>query len=130
MLSFLEAPKGFIQRADIHRKRMAWQELDDRKRYHLVNWHTVCLPKDCGGLGVLDLTTMNKSLMCKWLWKLETTQGTWQTMLSRKYLANQVLDQAKMGPGCSHFWQSLMSVNDIFQQHSERVMLGGEKTLF
>jgi hypothetical protein len=51
-------------------------------------------------------------------------------MLSRKYLANQVLAQAKMGPGCSHFWQSLMSVNDIFQQHSERVMLGGEKTLF
>jgi hypothetical protein len=130
MLSFLEAPKGFIQRTDIHRKRMVWQELDDRKIYHLVNWHTVCLPKDCGGLGVLDLTTMNKSLLCKWLWKLETTQGTWQTMLSRKYLANQVLAQAKMGPGCSHFWQSLMSVNDIFQQHSERVMLGGEKTLF
>jgi hypothetical protein len=56
--------------------------------------------------------------------------GNWQTMLSRKYLANQVLAQAKMGPGCSHFWQSLMSVNDIFQQHSERVMLGGDKTLF
>jgi hypothetical protein len=51
-------------------------------------------------------------------------------MLSRKYLANHVLAQAKMGPGCSHFWQSLMSVNDIFQQHRERVMLGGEKTLF
>jgi hypothetical protein len=63
MLSFLEAPKGFIHRADIHRKRMVWQELDDMKRYHLVNWHTVCLPKDCGGLGVLDLPIMNKSLL-------------------------------------------------------------------
>jgi hypothetical protein len=40
-------------------------------------------------------------------------------MLSRKYLANQVLSQAKMGPGCSHFWQSLLSVNEIFQQFSE-----------
>jgi hypothetical protein len=103
MLSFLEAPQGFIQRADIHMKRMVWQKIDDKKRYHLVNWHTVCLPKDCGGLGVLDLTTMNKSLLCKWLWKLENTEGTWQTMLSRKYLANQVLSQAKMGSGCSHF---------------------------
>jgi hypothetical protein len=78
MLSFLEAPKGFINKADMHRKRMVWQEIDGRKRYHLVNWHTVCLPKDCGGLGVLDLTIMNKSLLCKWLWKFENTEGTWQ----------------------------------------------------
>jgi hypothetical protein len=98
-----------------HRKRIVWQEIDDKKIYHLVNWHTVCLPKDCGGLGVLDLTTMNKSLLCKWPWKLENTQGTWQTILSKKYFTNLVLAQARMGPVCSHFWQSLMSVNDIFQ---------------
>jgi hypothetical protein len=48
---------------------------------------------------VLDLTTMNKSLLCKWLWKLENTEGTWQTMLSMKYLPNQVLSQARMGLG-------------------------------
>jgi hypothetical protein len=91
MLTFMEDPKGFIHRANIHRKRMVWQEIDDKKRYHLVNWHTIYLPKDCGGSGVLHLTRMNKSLLCKWLWKLENTQGTWQTMQSRKYLANQVL---------------------------------------
>jgi hypothetical protein len=73
---------------------------------------------------------MNKSLLCKWPWKLENRQGTWQTILSKKYFTNLVLAQARMGPVCSHFWQSLMSVNDIFQQYSERVMLGGEKTLF
>jgi hypothetical protein len=38
MLSFLEVPKGFISKADMHRKRMVWQEIDGRKRYHLVNW--------------------------------------------------------------------------------------------
>jgi hypothetical protein len=77
MLSFLEAPKGFIKKVDIHRKRMVWQELEEKKRYHLVNWNTICLPKDCGGLGVLDLTTMNQSLLCKWLWKLENTGCGW-----------------------------------------------------
>jgi hypothetical protein len=35
-----------------------------------------------------------------------------------------------MGPGCSYFWQSLLSVKEIFQQFSERVMVNGEKTLF
>jgi hypothetical protein len=70
---------------------------------------------------------MNKSFFCKWLWKLENTQGTWQQMLSRKYLANQVLAEAKLRPGSSHFWKRLMSINDICQQFSERVMHGGEK---
>jgi hypothetical protein len=51
-------------------------------------------------------------------------------MLSRNYLANKVLSQAISGPGCSHFWQGLMNINDIFQQYSERVMFGGEKTMF
>jgi hypothetical protein len=45
MLSFLEAPKGFIKKEDIHRKRMVWQEIDDKKRYHTVNWHAVYLPQ-------------------------------------------------------------------------------------
>jgi hypothetical protein len=103
MLSFLEAPKDFIEKADLHRKRMVWHEIDGKNRYHMVNWRTVCLPKDCGGLGVLDLATMNKSLLCKWLWRLENTEGTWQQLLTRKYLHNQVSAQAKNEQVCSHF---------------------------
>jgi hypothetical protein len=90
---FLEALKGFIKKADIIRKRMIWQELYDKK-YHLMKWDTLCLPQDCGGLGVLDLATMNKSLFCKWLWKLENDEGTWQQLLTRKKLQNQVLANA------------------------------------
>jgi hypothetical protein len=76
MLSFLETPKGFIKKAGTYRKRMVWHKIDGKKRYHLVNCHTLCLPKDCGGLGVLDLTTMNKSILRKWLWKMERIEGT------------------------------------------------------
>jgi hypothetical protein len=36
MLSFLEAPKGFIQKADIIRKRMIWQEMEDNKK--IIIW--------------------------------------------------------------------------------------------
>jgi hypothetical protein len=118
MMYFLETPKGFLWKADIYRKRMVWQ-VDDRKRYDLVKWDTMSLPKDCGGLVVLNLATMNKSLLCKWLWKLENTEGTWQQLLTRKYLHNQVLANATSGPRCSHFWQSLMGVNGIFQQYAK-----------
>lgn len=30
-----------------------------RIKYHLVNWPSVCTPKDLGGLGVIDLDLMN-----------------------------------------------------------------------
>ena len=130
MLSFLEAPKGVLKKWDIHRKRMIWNENENKKKYHLVKWETVCLPKESGGLGVLDLGTMNKSLLCKWLWKLDNTEGTWQELLRSKYLHNQVLSQAQSDPSSSHFWQCLMGVNHTFQQYSSKVMNNGERTLF
>jgi hypothetical protein len=74
MLSFLEAPKGFLRKAYIYRKRTVWPEVDERKRYDLVKLDNVCLPTDCGVLGVLDLETMNKSMLCKWPLKLENTE--------------------------------------------------------
>jgi hypothetical protein len=42
-------------------------------------------------------------------------------------IQNHVLAQAEAGQGCSHFWQGLMSVNPIFQQHCERIMKMGRK---
>jgi hypothetical protein len=60
---------------------------------------------------------------------LENTEGTWQQLLSRKYLLNQVLANAIVGQGCSHFWQGLMSVNPIFQQQCERITKNGEKLI-
>jgi hypothetical protein len=37
MLLLPGAPKGFIKKEDMHRKRMVWQEMDDKNIYHLVN---------------------------------------------------------------------------------------------
>jgi hypothetical protein len=37
---------------DIHRFFFEW--VDDQRKYHMVNWATMCKPKVFGGLGIIN----------------------------------------------------------------------------
>lgn len=130
MLSFYRLPKGVCKRLDYFRSRLLWQEDQGTRKYHLVNWQAVCTPKELGGLGVLDLDMMNVSLLCKWLWKLENTDGAWQRILRKKYLQKQTLSQAESSRGTSQFWSGLMKVKDLFYNHCTRILGSGKQTRF
>jgi hypothetical protein len=45
---------------------------------------------------VVDLETMNKCLTSKWLWKLETIAGVWQSLVG-KSISNGVLFLSVLG---------------------------------
>jgi hypothetical protein len=76
---------------DIYRKRLLWQGGNISRKFHLENWNIVILPKDQGGLGVIDLRCMNFSLLAKWIWRLESTEGLWQQIIRRKYIKGNPL---------------------------------------
>lgn len=38
---------------------------------HLVAWDVICSPKLKGGLGMHKLVDVNRTLLCKWLWRLD-----------------------------------------------------------
>ena len=48
------------------------------------------MPKDQGGLAILDLDLMNVALLSKWLWKLFNESGPWQQILVNKYLKKKL----------------------------------------
>ena len=63
---------------------------------------------------------MNKFLLMKWLWKLDNSDGLWQTLLAKRLTD---------GASGSHFWQGLMKFRDSYLSASSRVVGDGAKTL-
>lgn len=95
MMSFYPIPAGIVKKADFYRDGLIWQEDEDKKKYHLVNWKTCCKHKDFGGLRILNLELMNKALLAKWFWKLENETGLWQSVLLGKYVSYGCISRSK-----------------------------------
>jgi hypothetical protein len=104
MISFFLLPKGVLHKVHYYRPRFFWQGDTKKKKYCLAKWIVVCCPKDQGGLGIHDLELKNTALLGKWLFKLLTKDGTWQTILKRKYIGPKALSQVLWKPDDSHFW--------------------------
>jgi hypothetical protein len=130
MLSFFILPKGILHKLDYYRSRFFWQGDNEKKKYRLVKWSIVCSPKDQGGLGVHDLEVKNSALLGKWLFKLLTEDGIWQTILRRKYIGSKTLSQVVWKPGDSHFWAGLMATKNVFFRHGTFSIKNGAQIRF
>jgi hypothetical protein len=106
MITFFLLSKGVLHRLDYYQSRFFW--------HRLVKWSVVCTPKDQGGLGIHDLQVKNTALLGKWLFKLLTKNGMWQTLLKRKYVGSNALSQVSWKQGDSHFWVGLMATKSKF----------------
>ncbi|CAN0880443.1 hypothetical protein LINGRAHAP2_LOCUS13650 [Linum grandiflorum] len=49
----------------------------------MVSWEKVKVPKSRGGLGIIDLRSMNKALLGKWLWRFGVEREAWWRDLIR-----------------------------------------------
>lgn len=69
ILSLFRVPKNILKQIDRHRCQFLWQGSGPKKAYALVNWKTICMAKEIGGAGILDLDQMNIAMLLKWWWK-------------------------------------------------------------
>ena len=130
MISFFQLPKGVLHRLDYFRSRFFWQGDSEKKKYRLAKWNIVCRPKDQGGLGIHDLEVKNRALLGKWLFKLLTEDGVWQTILRRKYIGSKALSQVAWKAGDSHFWAGLMATKKFFFPYGSFSIKDGSEIRF
>ena len=72
----------------------------------------------------------NVALLSKWLYRLLTTDGTWQQILRNKYLGTKPLVQVHRKSGDSHFWASLMKVKRDFLRFGTFIIKDGSQVRF
>jgi hypothetical protein len=61
-LSLFGIPIKFAEIMERIQRDFLWSGTEDQKRYPLVAWDKVCLPKNLGGLGIRKLKHLNISL--------------------------------------------------------------------
>ena len=74
----------------MHMRKLFWQVVNGKEKYHLVKWKTICRSKK-GGLGVTDIRKQN----IKW-WKLEMQNGLWQTIVRANQETNILFSRWKV----------------------------------
>jgi hypothetical protein len=121
---------GIHARFDSHRSKFFWEGAGNKRKYHMVNWPSVCRPKSSGGLGLLNSKKMNIALLSKWIWKLyQDDASIWATIIRAKYRDADNLFEGS-GQGGSQFWKSLHKIKHFFKLGAKHLIGNGRRTFF
>lgn len=64
-MSVLPFPEGVIKKIDVACHNFFWSS-----KHPAISWKTICKPLECGGLGLQNIQSWNKALLCKLLWNI------------------------------------------------------------
>ena len=84
-MSLFHLPRIVKIRMERIQRNFLWGGDALEKKPHLVNWSTVCLAKQKGGLGVRGLTNPNRVLLSKWSWRFANERDSlWRFVIGTK----------------------------------------------
>ncbi|CAN0872181.1 LINE-1 retrotransposable element ORF2 protein [Linum grandiflorum] len=104
-MSIFRAPVSIIKAIEKIHNNFLWTGMADTKKFHMVSWDNVKVPKERGGLGILDLRCMNKALLGKWLWRFGVQREAWWRILVHiKFGLDRGSEWRSARPGGSAGW--------------------------
>lgn len=134
LLSILAAPKWVLKEIKNLQCNFLWVSSGPNRKWALVKWDNVCLPKKAGGIGLRDPGYSNKVMGAKiwWIW-LSNPNTPWASLWTAKYENNNPIEErirmSEISTG-SVIWNSAIQHRDLIQKHSFWEVKNGNTTIF
>ncbi|OAY73430.1 LINE-1 reverse transcriptase [Ananas comosus] len=117
-LTVFHTPNWVVKRIEVLRRDFFWKgNTGPPGKGCLVAWKCVCRSKEEGGLGILDLASMNQALLVKWWWKLLTMPNPqWNKLIHALfYPRRRPLKEGRSFKPSSFWWKGVLGQKDIFK---------------
>lgn len=115
----------------IHRQmnRFWWGHGGSGKGVKWCSWEKMCVTKEAGGLGFINLKKFNISMLEKQGWRLLNNENQLVTSIikARYFLKCDFLD-AKLGANTSFMWRSILAVQESIRQGCRKRIGNGQDT--
>lgn len=129
-MGFYWLHEGTHKRLDTARGRFLWEGVGNKKKYHMIKWEALAVPKEFGGLEFVDTRTMNTVLLAKWIFRLDRGDKCMALeVLRRKYLKDRSFCQTNQR-GASQFWQGLGKAREWYERGTKWRLGNGKKIRF
>jgi hypothetical protein len=111
-LSFFRAPAGIISSIESILINFFWGGGEDNRKIAWVDWNSICLSKEVGGLGVRRLKEFNIALLAKWCWRcLVDREELWFKVLLSRYVEERgrPREGGRLG---SAWWRDIVKIRE------------------
>lgn len=121
LFTILAAPKWVLKRIRNLQRNFLWGSSATNRKWALVKWSTVCLPKAKGGIGLRDPEQSNSIMNAKiwWHW-INNPNKPWEKIWSAKYADNRPQEELiRLIPTekGSLIWNAAKQHYHLIQQH-------------
>jgi hypothetical protein len=134
LFTALAAPKKFIKAIRSLQRNFLWSGHQPNKKWALVNWDKLCLPKSQGGLGLRDPGKLNQVMGAKIWWRwLKNPTAAWTQLWKQKYAPHIPEDQAiRLNNHIqgSNIWNTAWQNRTLVQHHAFWEVRDGGSALF
>ncbi|XP_061368719.1 uncharacterized protein LOC133311659 [Gastrolobium bilobum] len=113
-------------------RNFIWGDSETKRKAHYISWEQICQPRECGGLGIMNLRRQNEAFMQKLAWKVMTDHDRlWVKVLLGKYGRNANPSRCLISrTSDSPLWKHICrGYNDLYQ-HLEWKIGNGKEIYF